>query len=151
MTKRTVTNASFTVERLFAAAPARVFQAFADQKMKAQWFIGPDHWEKSDHRLEFRVGGEEHVSGGPPGGPVHAYDSVFRDIVPNERIITTYEMYLNDKRISVSLASLEFIPEGASTRLILTEQGAYLDEFDRPDVREQGTNDLLNKLADFLK
>lgn len=139
-------HATFIIEHTFSASPEKVFHAFSDQKTKALWFIGPGDWKKSDHRLDFRIGGEEHVSGGPPNGPVHTYDAVFRDIVPNERIITTYEMHLGDARISVSLATLEFKPEAGGTRFVLTEQGVYLDDIDTPESRERGTNDLLNNL-----
>jgi uncharacterized protein YndB with AHSA1/START domain len=150
MKKHSTVHASFTIERTLTASPEHVFQAFADQETKAKWFIGPDHWKKSDHRLNFKVGSEEHVSGGPVGGSVHSYNAVFRDIVPQERIVTTYEMHLEDKRISVSVATLEFILEGTGTRLILTEQDVFLDGYDTPESREHGTRDLLDKLEASL-
>ena len=149
--ERKVTHASFTIERSLSASPERVFKAFADQETKAKWFIGPDTWQKSDQTLDFKIAGKEHVSGGPPGGPVHRYDSTFMDIVPNERIITTYEMHLDDDRISVSVATLEFKATDGGTKLTPTEQGAYLDGFDTPERREHGTNDLLDKLGASLK
>ena len=62
--------------------------------------------------------------------------------MPNERIIYGYDMHLDDKRISVSLATVEFKPAGKGTRLTFTEQGAFLDGFDDPRLRERGTIDL---------
>ena len=50
-------------------------------------------------------------------------------------------MHLDQRRISVSLATIEFEPAGDGTRLILTEQGVYLDGADQPAAREQGTRD----------
>jgi uncharacterized protein YndB with AHSA1/START domain len=151
MTDRSAHHATFVIERHYDAAPARVFAAWANPKAKARWFVGPDEWEKSDHRLDFRVGGRESVSGGPPGGPVHAYDALYWDIVPNERIVSTYDMHLDDKRISVSLATVEFKPAGAGTRLIYTEQGVFLEGYDKPAQREQGTRDLLDNLDAALR
>jgi uncharacterized protein YndB with AHSA1/START domain len=151
MTERSAHHATFVIERIYDAAPARVFAAWADPKAKARWFVGPDAWEKSNHELDFRVGGRERVSGGPPGGPVHAYDARYMDIVPNQRIVSTYDMHLDDKRISVSLATVEFTPAGAGTRLIYTEQGVFLDGYDNAVQREEGTRDLLGNLATALK
>jgi uncharacterized protein YndB with AHSA1/START domain len=151
MTKRSATHATFVIEREYAAAPARVFAAFADPKSKAKWFVGPEHWEKSDHKLDFRVGGKESVSGGPPGGPVHHYNALIWDIVENARIVLGYEMHIGETRISVSLGTTEIKPSGAGTRLIYTEQGVYLDGYDDAGERERGTRELFDNLDAFLK
>jgi len=151
MSDRSITHATFVVERSYGASPARVFAAWADPVAKAHWFVGPDEWESSDHELDFRVGGREHVSGGPKDGPIYSYDALYQDIVPNERIVSTYEMHMDKTRISVSLASVEFRPEGAGTQLIYTEQGAFLDGHDSPAQREQGTRDLLDALDAELR
>jgi uncharacterized protein YndB with AHSA1/START domain len=151
MTERSVEHASFVVERTYDASPARVFAAWASPAAKGRWFSGPDEWEKSNHELDFRVGGRERVSGGPKGGPVHVYEARYQDIVPNERIILSYDMHLDDIRISVSLATVEFKPVGARTRLIYTEQGAFLDGYDDPAGREHGTRALLDNLEAALK
>jgi uncharacterized protein YndB with AHSA1/START domain len=151
MTRRSTTHATFVIERGFAAAPARVFAAFADPQSKAKWFGGPDDWEKSDYKLDFRIGGKESVSGGPPGETVHSYNATIWDIVENERIVVGYEMHLDRMRISVSLGTTELQPSGAGTRLIYTEQGAFLDGYDDAGSREHGTRELLDQLEAFLK
>jgi hypothetical protein len=46
----------------------------------------------------------------------------------------------------VSLATVELQPAGDGTRLILTEQGVFLDGMDNVKQREQGTHGLLDKL-----
>ena len=151
MGKRSTHHATFVIERSYAASPARVFAAWASPAAKGRWFSGPDEWVKSEHKLDFRVGGRESVSGGPPGGPVHRFNNLYQDIVPNERIISSYDMHMDDKRISVSLATVEFKPAGAGTRLVYTEQGAFLDGYDNAGQREQGTRDLLDKLGAALR
>ena len=150
MTERSLIHASFTLRRDYAASPERVFRAFADPDAKAQWFGGPDDWEKGEVSLDFRVGGREVNNGGPVGGPFSRYEAIYQDIVPNERIITTYEMYLDDSRISVSLASIELEPNGAGTTLTLTEHGVYLDGYDNVAAREHGTGELLTALGAAL-
>lgn len=49
--------------------------------------------------------------------------------------------------ISVSLATIQLVPEGSGTRLSLTEHGDFLDGFDNAEQREQGTNDVLDALG----
>jgi uncharacterized protein YndB with AHSA1/START domain len=146
-----VLHATFVIERTFEAAPAQVFAAFADRAAKASWFVGPDHWQAFDYRLDFRVGRSEHLSNKVPGGPTHTFDARYEDIVPAQRIVYTYEMHLDDRRISVSLATLELLPAGAGTKLILTEQDAFLDGADLPIQREQGMGALLDNLEAYLK
>ena len=136
MTARSTRHATFVIERSYDASPARVFSAWANPTAKARWFVGPEEWEASDHELDFRVGGREHVSGGPPGGPVHVFDACYQDIVPDQRIVYTYDMHLDQMRISVSLATVELKPAGAGTRLIFTEQAVFLDGYDDVGTRE---------------
>lgn len=145
-----VVHGSFSLERHFDAPPARVFQAFADPAQKARWFQGPPEWGPDQQTLDFRVGGKETSVGGPPGGPVLSFEATYVDIVPDERIITTYEMASDGVRISVSLATFELVPEDDGTRLFVTEHGVYLHGADEHNLREQGTNDLLDSLAAYL-
>jgi uncharacterized protein YndB with AHSA1/START domain len=145
MTDRSVTHSTFVIERDYAAPPARVFAAWSDPGAKAQWFGA------SDFELDFRVGGREVNRGGPEGGPVFTYDALYQDIVEDERIVYTYDMHLNGQRISVSVATVEFKPQADGTRLVFTEQGAFLDGFDDPRMREQGTGGLLAALEKELK
>ena len=154
MIKRSTQHATFVIERVYDAPPARVFKAWSDPKAKALWFVGPDEWEKSNHTLDFRIGGKECVSGGPPGGPVHIYNATYQDIVPNERIVSTYDMHMDRTRISVSLATVELSPKGGGTQLTYTEQGVFLDGLDGHDAvasRERGTIDLLDSLEQALR
>ena len=148
--QRSVSHATFVIERAYRAAPAKVFAAFADPKSKAQWFVGPENWDKSDHKLDFRVGGTESVSGGPLGGVVHYYNATIWDIVEGERIVTSYEMHLDKTRISVSVATTEIKSSGAGSKLFYTEQGAFLDGYDDAGQRERGTQELFDQLERHL-
>ena len=151
MSGRSTHHATFVVERTYAAPPARVFNAFADPAAKARWFAGPHDWQQGKREFDFRIGGRECNSGGPAGGAVHSFNCVYQDIVPNERIVYVYDMHLDDRRISVSLTTVEFEPAGAGTRLIFTEQGVFLDGYDDAAGREQGTRWLLDKLDEALR
>ena len=148
MTERSAVHSTFAIERTYDASPARVFEAWANPAAKSRWFGGS---EPPDHQLDFRVGGREVNRGGPPGGPVFTYEALYYDIVEDERIVYAYEMYMDDARISVSVATVEFSPVDSGTRLLFTEQGAFLDGHDTPAQREHGTGELLDKLGAALE
>ena len=45
MAERSVTHATFTLERTYDAPPAKVFKAFADPAIKRRWFVEGEGWE----------------------------------------------------------------------------------------------------------
>ena len=53
--------------------------------------------------------------------------------------------------MTVSLTTVELTPDGDSTRLVLTEHGAFLDGREQPAWREQGTSDWLDALSAELR
>jgi uncharacterized protein YndB with AHSA1/START domain len=147
---RSTRHATFSMERTFGHPPARVFRAFAEPAAKAAWFVGPDGWQSSEHTLDFRVGGREHLATDLPGGGSVSFDATYLDIVTDERIIYAYEMTIDGRRISASLASLELRATPAGTHLTLTEHGIFLDGLDRVEERERGTRELLDKLQRWV-
>ncbi len=83
MTKASVEHASFTIERVFKASPARVFQAFADPAAHDRWFVKADNWPVAEYSHDFRVGGRD-------GKTFYFNETVYLDIVENRRIISAY-------------------------------------------------------------
>jgi uncharacterized protein YndB with AHSA1/START domain len=156
MTLSSLDHDTFVIERTFDAPVAEVFRAWADPVLKARWFAGSADALGAGYELDFRVGGREVNRGGPPGGPIYTYTSQFYDIVPEQRIISAYEMYADEARISVSVATVQFsdtvqFGDGAGgTHLIFTEQGVFLDGRDTVAQREEGTRSLLDSLAVVL-
>jgi uncharacterized protein YndB with AHSA1/START domain len=153
---RSTDHATFTIERTYDAEPARVFAAWADPEAKAAWFgpgdgEGPDSSSKGEHSLEFAVDGRERLTVAAPAGAAYTFDARYRDIVPDARIVYAYEMYREEVRISVSLATVEFEGVGQGTRLTFTEQGVFLDGQDTPAEREHGTKPLLEALGHYLE
>lgn len=147
MSKRSVAHATFTIERVYDATPAQVFKANSDQAIKRRWFAEGEGFVVQTYELDFRVGGLEICRFRYGEGDPMTYDGVFQDIVPDERIITAYSMTIGGKRISSSLATTQLRVEGRKTRLVFTEQGAYLDGHDNVKEREEGSRALLEALA----
>ncbi len=144
MSNRSAAHSTFVIERDYDASPARVFAAWGDANAKRQWFGAGGELE-----LDFRRGGREHLEVAA-GGAVYTYDALYEDIVPDERIVYTYNMHRDGVRISVSVSTVELLADGEGTHLRYTEQGVFLDGEDKPELREHGTRELLDKLADAL-
>lgn len=149
--ERNVIHATFTVERTYAASPARVFGAFADPVKKQQWFKGPDAWGKPDQKFDFRVGGEEHSIGGPPGEPPHRFYNRYLEIIPEERIVYAYWMHHGEPLASASVATIEFRFEGGKTKVTITEMGAFVDGYYSAEGREEGIRLQLEAIAPVVE
>jgi uncharacterized protein YndB with AHSA1/START domain len=142
----TITHATFTLERTYPVPPGRVFAAWAEPAAKARWFTGP----KGEHEMDFRVGGREVARGRNDRGEPLTFEAVYRDIVPGERIVVAGTLSVGDTLATASQTTVEFEPAGDGTRLVLTEQGAFLDGHEEPAWRQQGTADQLAALAKEL-
>jgi uncharacterized protein YndB with AHSA1/START domain len=141
----------FTIERRFRQRPEQIFQAFADPDLRHRWFRVPDSWTDTDWSLDFRVGAGEVNAGRDPCGNHHLFRSRFHDIVDGERIVFAYDMLLDARLTSVSLATVELRREGGDrTHLIFTEHGAFLDGLEDPAEREHGMGLLLDRLEACL-
>jgi uncharacterized protein YndB with AHSA1/START domain len=71
-------------------------------------------------------------------------------VVAHGRLVYTYVMHLDDKKISVSLATMQLKSENDGTKLMVSEQGAFLDGYDDAGSREHGTGYLLDQLGASL-
>lgn len=148
---RSVVHGEFTIRRTLSAMPEKVFHAFADPAAKARWFIGtPGDWVELERTMDVREGGRERAKGRWKSGVVTQFDAVYLDVVPNERLVYAYEMRLDERKISVSLASLTIEPDPVGTLLTITEQGAFLDGYEDAGSREKGTGELLDRMAATL-
>ncbi len=153
MTDRSVVHGSFSIERTYPATPQRVFAAWASQPEKDRWFGEGDDFLASTERytLDFRVGGRERLAGTLPDGRTFSYDALYQDIVDDERFVASYDVCIGGRRMSVSLMTVEVAGVPGGTRLLLTEQGAFLDGLDTNVQREEGARDSLDQLGEYLR
>jgi uncharacterized protein YndB with AHSA1/START domain len=145
-----VVHSTFSIERTYPTTPFRVFAAFADPALKRRWFVEGEGWIIDAYSLDFRVGGYERSRFRFADSPPMGNDTIFLEIVPEQRIVFAYTMTRNDEPFSVSLTTIELTPNGATTNLRYTEQGAFLDGTDQSADREQGCRELLEALAETL-
>jgi uncharacterized protein YndB with AHSA1/START domain len=149
---RSVVHATFHLERTYDAPVTRVWKALTDEQAKKRWFGGtPGEWELLERHMDVRAGGSERLKGRWKGGVVSTFEATNHDVVANERLVYSYVMHLDSKKISVSLATMQLNDEGGKTTLKVSEQGAFLDGYDDAGSREHGTGHLLDALGAALK
>ena len=147
MSERSVTHSTFTIERTYPATPQRVFSAFWDPAKKRRWFAEGEKAEVEEFHMDFRIGGHEHTSFRFQENLLCRNDGSYMDIVPDRRVVIAYTMSIGDTRISSSQMTVELLPVAARTLLIFTEQGAYFENSDGPDIRKDGWSQLLDQLG----
>lgn len=157
--KPVLAHGTFTIERRYDAAPERVFNAYADPVAFRRWFVDGEGWTINEWNHDFRVGGRAGGSFrfGDESNDTWFNDTDYLDIVPNQRIITSYVMGRilggEKERASASLSTIELVADGSGTRLIYTEQGAFFGEDGAAHIpmREHGCGEMLDKLGAELK
>jgi uncharacterized protein YndB with AHSA1/START domain len=145
-------HGQFTIDRRYAASPARTFKAWSDPAIRSQWFIGPEGWTLHERRQDFRIGGDE-ILRGAWGDVSTQFSARYHLIEQDARIVLVYDMHVGGRHHSVSIATVEFLPEGDGTHLRFTEQVTFVDDTKGPDgtrSRENGTDGQLVRMAKVM-
>ena len=150
VTERSQTHATFVIERTYPVSVEAVWHALSDNDERDQWFGAGDAFDVQEKTHEFRVGGHGTEEGQWHGGPRSRFNSVYTDIVDLQRIVFTYDMWVEERHMSTSLTTIVLEPDGDHTRLTYTEQGVHYDGLDSPEGREEGTKGLLDQLGACL-
>ena len=151
MNKQAVIHNTFVIERSYEATPEQVFAALSNTAKRRRWLLEGQNHEVESFEMDFRVGGHERgvLRFGPKTpfpGTLFMREGDFRDIVANERIVSSSSMAIGEKRISVSLETFELLATDKGTDLIFTNQTAFFEGADGPEMREAGWRKLLGKL-----
>jgi uncharacterized protein YndB with AHSA1/START domain len=151
MSERSVNHSTIVIERSYDASPSRVFAAWSDPEALLRWGSPGEGWESAFDRFEFKVGGGELSRFGPKGGDTYLNETRYLDIVPDQRIVSAGAMISGGTRIFAGLLTVEFSATGKGCRMVMTEQGAFLDGHDVPANHEAGWNQMLDNLGGELK
>jgi uncharacterized protein YndB with AHSA1/START domain len=149
--ERRLARSGFSLTRDYPVPCERVWNAFADETQKLGWWGAGNRMAHREWAFDFRVGGHDIAEGKFHNGPVSRYEATYTDIALHNRIVTTYDMWLDGIHMSTSVASLEFEPVDEGTRFTHAEHGVFFDQFWEDGAgREQGTRGLLTALGNYL-
>ena len=145
MSTQSVAKPSLTIKRRLNASPAKVYDAWTDPKKIMQWF-GPDGVTMLSAESDPRVGGRYRLIARSPDGETHNVSGVFREVVPNEKLVFTWSWISTPERESLVTVLLK--EDGGATLLTLTHE-QFFDEPAR-ERHQQGWTGALDKLARFV-
>jgi uncharacterized protein YndB with AHSA1/START domain len=144
MATQTATKPSLILKRRYNAPPAKVFAAWTEPEKLARW-MGSEQITSVRAETDLRVGGRYHIKMITPGDE-HDVSGVYRELVPNEKIVFTWAWKSTPERESLVTVSLK--ADGGGTLLTLTHE-QFFDE-DARDRHQHGWTVSLNKLEKFL-
>lgn len=146
MSRSTIFQTSFTIERRMAVPPKTVFAAWADPAARRRWSdCHPDALENT-FAMDFQPGGGALHRVVYADGAVQVVRMHHFDVTPPLRAVYAYEIELDGRRLSVSLVSVEFRAEAEGTLMAYAEQVAYLDGHYDIEERIHGTNEGFDRL-----
>jgi uncharacterized protein YndB with AHSA1/START domain len=146
-------HGTFAVKRVWAATPRRIFSAWADPVVKAQWFRGPpEKWSEVRRSMDFRVGGLEVAEGRfNDSGMTTLFEARYHVIEQGRRLVYVYDLHLSGELHSITLSSLDLEPDGDRTRVSYTEQIVFMDGQDGIEKRRDGTEEAFETIESILK
>ena len=116
-TLTTPTDRTIRVEREFDAPRDRVWRAYTEPALLAQWWGRGNHIEVE--RMEVERGGHWRFVEHAPDGEKHGFEGRYREITPKDRIVQTFEW--DGMPGHTVLETAEFFDAGAGrTRIVLT-------------------------------
>jgi len=136
-----VQKPSLTLKRRLNASPAKVFSAWTDAQKIARW-MGPEGVDVLSAETNARVGGRYRLVMRSPDGETHDVSGVYREVVPNEKLVFTWAWKSTPERESLVTVTLK--PDGDGTLLTLTHE-QFFDETAR-DHHQNGWIGALDKL-----
>ena len=141
------TRPSLTLTRRLRARPEKVYAAWTEPEKLAQWF-GPSQVKAGSVKAEIdlRAGGRYRISFDSASGEYNQVDGIYREVVPNQRVVFSWAWHSTPERESLVTVSLK--PDGRGTLLTLQHE-QFFNEAAR-DGHQRGWSELLDRLEKHL-
>jgi len=137
------TRPSLTLKRCINATPEKIYAAWTEPENLIGWF-GPASVKQGSMSAEIdaRAGGRYRISFDDERGEHFEVRGIYRDVVPNVRIVFSWAWHSTPERESLVTVTLK--PDGGGTLLTLHHE-QFFDESAR-DRHERGWTELIDKL-----
>jgi len=139
------TKPSLTLKRRLKAPPAKVFAAWIDPEKVKRW-MGPGEIKALSVECDPRTGGRYHWIMQNAAGETHDVSGVYREVIPNEKLVFTWAWKSTPER--ESLVTVLIKPDGDGSLLTLTHE-QFFDE-DARDRHQHGWSGALDKMEQMF-
>jgi uncharacterized protein YndB with AHSA1/START domain len=137
---------SLQIRRVYKAPVAAVYAAWTQPEEMKHWMGPSDAFGEAEVTMDVRVGGRYRIVMRSPDGETHRVGGVYREVVPNSKLVYTWAWESTPER--ESLVTLEFVPSSAGTELVLTHQ--RFADLQARDKHNEGWIGCLNRLERHL-
>ena len=132
------------ITREFDAPRDVVYKAMTDPKLIPQWW-GPRSEATIVDKMDVRPGGAWRFVSTGTDGSKNAFRGEYRELVPGEKIVQTFEWEPMAGHISVETATLSALPDG---RTLLTTVSVFSSKEDRDGMVASGMEGGLRETYD---
>jgi uncharacterized protein YndB with AHSA1/START domain len=140
-----ISKPSLTLKRHLKATPDKVFAAWTDPEKVKRW-MGPGDVTVQSVETDPRTGGRYRWVMRAPNGDVHDVSGVYREFVPNEKLVFTWAWISTPERESLVTVSIK--PDGDGSLLTLTHEQFF--DADARDRHQQGWGSALDKMEQMF-
>ena len=144
-----LSDTEIQITREFDASRDIVFKAMTDPTLLSRW-LGPRRYKTVVDAMDVRVGGKWRMRNIAADGGEHAFRGEFRDVVPSERLVWTFEYEPVAGHISVETMTLT----ERDGRTLLTVRDVFASKEDRDGMlqsgMEEGARETYERLDELL-
>jgi uncharacterized protein YndB with AHSA1/START domain len=147
---RLPSDREIVMERVFNAPRSLVFRAYTDPQLIPKWW-GPRYLTTTVDKMNVRVGGAWRFVQRDADGNEYAFNGVYREIVPPERLSYTFEFEGMAGHVLVETVAFE--ERNGKTKITVTSLFASVEDRDGmlQSGMEAGANDSAERLAELLE
>ena len=138
------------ISRIFDAPREKVFKVSMDPKLIPQWW-GPKRFTTKVDKMDVRPGGVWRFLHLDAEGNEYAFHGVYHEILPNERVVDTFEFEGMPGHVSLETMTLE--EQDGKTKL--TTRSVFQSVEDRDGMvgsdMEEGVAETMDRLAALVE